>query len=118
MACPASSKAMDASMQKMPVDTQHELNTMFHQAKWNCFFNAFPITESIDKLFFLFGSGTEKNLGWNKNSLYLINSIQNIQQIQYTELVCLFLGFQFSTLNWFSIFWDFNSVDWIGWFFL
>ena len=100
MACPASSKAMDASMQKMPVDTQNELNTMFHQAKWNCFFNAFPITESIDKLFFLFGSGTEKNLGWNKNSVYLINSIQKKNK--------------FSTLNWFVFFWVSNLVHLIG----
>lgn len=46
-----------------PVVVQEELNTPFHQAKWSCFFNCFPITEPLDKLFFFFGAGADENLG-------------------------------------------------------
>lgn len=55
---------MDTFKQMSP-ETKQELNTPFHMAKWNCFFQCFPITEPVDKLFFLFGADVEEILDCN-----------------------------------------------------
>ena len=63
MSNPPAMAAMDASLQRLSPDTQDELKTAFHRAKWNCFFKCFPITEPIDKVIYLFGCDVDENLG-------------------------------------------------------
>lgn len=56
--------AMDAAADGLPAETQVELNTPFHKAKWECFLTTFPITEPVEKLFFMFGTDVDQRLGW------------------------------------------------------
>ena len=99
--------AMDTFKQMSP-ETKQELNTPFHMAKWNCFFQCFPITEPVDKLFFLFGADVEEILDCN---IFSMDS-------KLIILVCWLRHcekqLQFSTLNLLCYILQTNSVHWIG----
>lgn len=62
MATSAAPDAMAAAGKVLTQETQQEMNTPFHMAKWMCFLNCFPLTEPVEKIFFLFGAGVERNL--------------------------------------------------------
>lgn len=55
-------EAMDAALPGLSAETQSELNIAFHKAKWDCFFNAFPMTEPLERTFFLFGADADPML--------------------------------------------------------
>ena len=46
----------------LSTETQKELNSDFHKAKWECFVNALPMTDPVESVYYMFGSDTEKTL--------------------------------------------------------
>ena len=63
MSTPAPAPAMDNAVEMLSTETQKELNSDFHKAKWECFVNALPMTDPVESVYYMFGSDTEKTLG-------------------------------------------------------